>query len=138
MIKQRILILAAVAALTALGADAAIARKHAPAAAKKAAAAEAPPQPTGQLVEYAELEHKVGSEIIVETTLHTVRRGTLIKYTNPAITVQLGADSGSMELTIPRETVRNVSIVLAPAEAPAAAVPAAQTQAAGTGSAKKN
>ena len=135
MIKQRTLILAAVAALSLSCADAALARKPAPAASKPAPAAEqAPSQPTGKLVDYAELEHKVGSEVIVETTLHTVRRGTLIKYTNPAITVQLGADSGSMELTIPRETVRNVSVVLTPA----AAEPTTQTQAAGTGSAKKN
>ena len=139
MIKQNTLTLAAIAALSLCCVDAAFARKHAPAAEKAAPAAEqAPAQPTGKLVDYAELEHKIGSEIIVETTLHTVRRGTLLKYTNPAITVQLGPDNGSMELTIPRETVRNVSVVLAPAQAPAAEQPAPQAQTTGTGSAKKN
>ena len=135
MIKQRILILAAAAALAMLGTDAAFARKPAPAAAKKAAAAEAPPQPTGQLIDYAELEHRIGSEIIVETTFHTVRRGTLIKYTNPGLTIQLGPENGSVEMSIPRETVRNISIVLPAAEPPADAEPA---QAAGAGSAEKN
>ena len=131
MTQHRILTLAAIAALAVAASGAAFAAK--PAASKHAASkqAAAPAQPTGQLVEYTELEHKVGSEIIVETTLHTVRRGTLVKYTNPGLTLQLGPENGSVELSIPRETVRNVSVVLAPG-------PDAAAQPTGTGSADKN
>jgi len=47
----------------------------------------------------------------VETTLDTVRRGKLVRYTNPGLTLQLGPEDGSIELEIPHETVRNVSVV---------------------------
>ena len=151
MIKQRNLILA-IAGIVALGgADSALARKHHPAAAQKSAetaapATEAKPsQPIGKLVEYTELEQRVGSDLVVETTLGTVRRGKLVKYTNPGITIQLGPEHGSVQLSVPRETIRNVSVVLPPAEAPAGeAMPApaatpepAKTQP-GASSAKKN
>lgn len=105
----------------------------APAAQKKAPAkaAAAPAQPIAHVVEYAELEHHVGDTVIVETTFDTVRRGKLVKFTNPGITLQLGPENGSIELDIPHETVRNVSVVAAEAEAPAKAEQDA-------GSAKKN
>jgi hypothetical protein len=145
MLKHRFLTCALAAAPALLGADLALARTPHPAAAasKDAAAQAAKSQPVGKLVEYAELEQRVGSEVVVETTLHTVRRGTLIKWSNPALTLQLGPEHGGVELTIPRETIRNVSIVLAPAggDAPAAepAKPAATPeQKPGAGSAKKN
>ena len=60
-----------------------------------------------------------------------MRRGKLVKYTNPGITLQLGPENGSIELDIPRETVRNVSVV-----ATETAAPAKDDQEAG--SAKKN
>ncbi|HEU4663651.1 MAG TPA: hypothetical protein VFS55_06445 [Dokdonella sp.] len=138
MSKQRSLTLALLVAVALCGADVALARKphHAAVPTKEAAADAKPSQPVGRLVDYAELEQRVGSEIVVETTLHTVRRGTLTKWSNPALTVQLGPEHGGVELTIPRETIRNVSIVLAPAES---AKPAAATeQDTGAGSAKKN
>jgi len=150
MIKQRNLILA-IAGLVALGgADSALARKHHPAAQKAAEtpapAAEAKPsQPIGKLVEYTELEQRVGSDLVVETTLGTVRRGKLVKYTNPGLTIQLGPEHGSVELSVPRETIRNVSVVLPPAEMPAgeampapAATPASAKTQPGASSAKKN
>ena len=99
----------------------------------------------GLLVE--ELEQRVGSDLVVETTLGTVRRGKLLKYTNPGITIQLGPEHGSVELSMPRETISNVSVVLPPAEEatpPAAAAPASATTPApsktqpGASSAKKN
>jgi len=109
----------------AFAAPATAAQKKAPA---KAAA---PAQPIAHVVDYAELEHHVGDTLVVETTLDTVRRGKLVKYTNPGITLQLGPEHGSIELDIPRETVRNVSLVAADA-----AAPAKEDQEAG--SAKKN
>lgn len=149
MLKHRSLTCALVAAVTLLGADIALARNHAVAQKGAPAAAEAakPSQPTGKLVDYAELEQHVGSDIIVETTLHTVRRGKLIKYTNPGLTIQLGPEHGGVELSVPRETVRNVSLVLEPspdeakpadAGQPVDAGKPAQQHDAGTGSAKKN
>jgi hypothetical protein len=143
MIKHRFLTLAIVGALTTLGADMALARAAHPHA-KKTAATEKPAepsQPTGKLVEYTELEQHVGSDIIVETTLGTVRRGKLIKYTNPGLTIELSPEHGSIELSVPRETVRNVSLVLPPPVPATPATPAtttpAQTQP-GSSSAKKN
>ncbi|MBA8883190.1 hypothetical protein [Dokdonella fugitiva] len=147
MLKHRSLTLALMAAVTLLGADVALARKPIHAAQKAAAETAKPSQPTGKLVEYTELEQHVGSDIIVETTLHTVRRGKLIKYTNPGLTIQLGPEHGGVELSVPRETVRNVSLVLEPspdeatpadAGQPADAGKPAQQHDAGTGSAKKN
>jgi hypothetical protein len=153
MIKQRTLTLAVAGLFALAGADSALARKHPRAAAQKPAETAAPAveakasQPTGKLVEYTELEQHVGSDLVVETTLGTVRRGKLIKYTNPGITIQLGPEHGSVELSVPRETISNVSVVLPPAEEatpPAAAAPAPATTPApsntrsGASSAKKN
>ncbi len=96
-------------------------------AAKKAAAA--PAVPTGAPIEYSELEHRIGDHLIVETTLDTVRRGTLIKYTNPTLTLQLGPENGSIELSVPRETIRSLRIIPAAESTP---------QQQGDGSAEKN
>ncbi|WP_395681051.1 hypothetical protein [Dokdonella sp.] len=153
MIKQRTLTLAIAGLFALSAADSALARKHHHAAAQKPAEAVAPAvetkasQPIGKLVEYTELEQRVGSDLVIETTFDTVRRGKLIKYTNPGLTIQLGPEHGSVELTVPRETIRNVSVVLPPAQeaAPAAATapPPATTPAPaktqpGASSAKKN
>jgi hypothetical protein len=149
MIKHRFLILAVAAGVALAGTDAALARKHHPATQKPAGTAapadEAKPsQPIGKLVEYTELEQHVGSDIVVETTLGTVRRGKLVKYTNPGLTIQLGPEHGSVELSVPRETVRNVSLMWPPAEptaTPAAVeqtAPAPANAQSGAGSAKKN
>jgi len=151
MIQQRTITLAVAGLFALAGADSALARKHPHAAAQKPAETAVPAveakasQPTGKLVEYTELEQRVGSDLVIETTLGTVRRGKLLKYTNPGITIQLGPEHGSVELSVPRETISNVSVVLPPAEAPAvepAPAPAAthaptKTQP-GAGSAKKN
>ena len=40
-------------------------------------------KPVGEPVAYDALEHHVGDEIAIETTFNTVRRGKLVKYTNP-------------------------------------------------------
>ena len=72
-----------------------------------------PAKPVGEAVEYESLESRVGQQIVIETTLKTVRRGTLIKYTQPVLTMQLGPESGSIELSVPRETIKTIT-VLAP------------------------
>lgn len=76
----------------------------------------------GHAIEYTDLEQRVGAEIAVETVLGTVRRGTLVKYTNPGLTLQLGPDHGSIELSIPRDTVRSVRLI------DAASTPQPQTE----------
>jgi hypothetical protein len=79
-------------------------------------------------VSYEELEHQIGAEISVETTLNTVRRGTLIKYTNPTLTLKLGPQMGSIDFSVPRDTVRSITLI----------TPAPQPAEPGSDSAKKN
>jgi hypothetical protein len=83
----------------------------------------------GEVVTYKDLERYVGAVIVVDTTFGTTHRGTLIHYTNPALTMRLGPEKGSIELTVPEETVRRATVV-------EPATPAAPDQ--GGGSAKKN
>ena len=71
--------------------------------------------PVGTPAAYDALEHHVGDELVIETTLNTVRRGKLTKYTNPALTIELGPEHGSIELTVPRETVRSIRVLPAAA-----------------------
>lgn len=90
--------------------------------------------PVGAPAAYDALEHHVGDELVIETTLNTVRRGKLIKYTNPALVLQLGLEHGSIELTVPRETVRSIRVLPAAVANPDAAAHSKQ----GSDSAKKN
>ncbi|MBN8728632.1 MAG: hypothetical protein J0H15_13150 [Xanthomonadales bacterium] len=83
-----------------------------PAAALAAPPAKAPaPQVAGEAVAYAELEHRVGATLVIETTHNTVRRGVLVKYTNVGLTIELGPDHGSIELSVPRDTIRSVRVL---------------------------
>jgi hypothetical protein len=97
----------------------------APPAQKKEAT---PAASSARQVNYEELEQQVGAEIAVETTLNTVRRGTLIKYTNPTLTLKLGPQTGSIDFSVPRDTVRSITLI----------TPAPQPAEQGSGSAKKN
>ncbi|HEY0178858.1 MAG TPA: hypothetical protein VGC30_04390, partial [Dokdonella sp.] len=79
-----------------------------------AAAAEAAPsgaRAAGAAVEYAELEHEIGAELAIDTTFNTTRRGVLVKYTNPTLTLRLGPEAGSIDLSVPRDTVRRITIL---------------------------
>lgn len=67
-------------------------------------------------VEYTDLERHVGAQISVQTTNNTVRTGTLLKYTNVTLTMRLGPEAGSIDLTVPRGTVRSVTVTIAPAD----------------------
>lgn len=67
-------------------------------------------------VEYAALERHVGEAIVVHTTNGTVRSGTLLKYTNVNLTVRLGPEAGSIDLTVPRNTVRRAFVTIGMAD----------------------
>ncbi len=122
---------AAPATQSATAGKATAASKSAATSKDAANAKAAPAAPTAHVVEYSELEQHVGDTIIVETTFDTVRRGKLVRYTNPGLALQLGPEDGSIELEVPRETVRNVSVV-----DDVAATPAQEQKA--VDSAKKN
>ena len=110
----------------ALAADALAATKSH--AAPKAKAE--PAKPAGQPIEYAALETRVGETLSIDTTFHTTRTGKLIKWTQPALTLQMGTDAAPIVLTVPKETIQSIMIMT-----PAAAEPAKD---AGTSGAKKN
>lgn len=67
-------------------------------------------------VEYESLENRIGSGLVIETTNDTTRRGTLERYTKVSLSVKLGPDSGSIELAVPRTTIRKVMLEIAPAD----------------------
>lgn len=137
MIKHSYLNLALAAVATVFASTAGFAAaahpKHVAGKSTKTPAADTPAdvaKPAEKAIEYKELEHNIGAELAIETTFNTVRRGTLVKYTNPGLTIQLGPEAGSVQLEVPAETIRRVSIVT---PAPQAATPPQENS-----SAKKN
>ena len=91
----------------------------------------AEPKPAGTPIEYAALETRVGETLSIDTTFHTTRTGKLIKWTQPALTLQIGTDAAPIVLTVPKETIQSI-LIMTP---PPAAEPAKD---AGTSGAKKN
>ena len=69
----------------------------------------------GEVVTYDALEQHVGQDVVIDTTLDTVRRGTLMKYTQPALTIKITPEAGGFELTVPRDTVKKVTVLPQPA-----------------------
>lgn len=67
-------------------------------------------------IPYAELEHRIDSRIVVHTTNQTVRSGILTHYTKVSISLRLGPEVGSIELSIPSTSVRKVLLELGPAD----------------------
>ncbi len=59
----------------------------------------------GREVPYAELEQHIGERIEIRSTYGTVRRGVLTKYTNVELTLRLDFGKGTIELTVPKDTV---------------------------------
>jgi|KBSSwiStaDraftv2_1062776.scaffolds.fasta_scaffold302832_2 hypothetical protein len=97
------------------GAHAVTPAKHAaPPVAAKAAAPAAPKQQY-QEVSYDDLAKYLNQHVVVRTTLHTERSGTLVKYSGTAIDLKL--DTGAT-LGLPRETIRSIGIPIVPADAP--------------------
>lgn len=72
-----------------------------------APAGKAPAPAPAAAVEYSTLEDHVGDTVVIQTTLNTTRSGILRKYTSVVLTIEL--DSG-IELTVPRETIRSISL----------------------------
>jgi len=128
----RALSIALLAATVGIATPAAAAQK-AHAAAKKPAE---PPKPQGQVVEYAELENRVGQTLVIETTFKTTRQGKLLKWTQPTLTLDIGSEGHPTEFTVPKETIRTIT-VLTPAD-PAATPAAEPPKDAGKSGAKKN
>lgn len=73
----------------------------------------------GREIAYTELEHHVGDEIVIQTTFDTTRRGVLTGYTTVSVSMKLGPDAGSIDLTVPKDTVRSVRVI-GPAASPTA------------------
>ncbi len=131
MTQHRFLSYAILAALVALSAGA-LATDALAAGTKSHTAPKAktePAKPAGTPVEYAALETRVGETISIDTTFHTTRTGKLVKWTQPTLTVQVGTDTNPMVLTVPKETIKSITLVT-PAAEPA--------KDAGTSGAKKN
>lgn len=105
------ILLASALALTASNGFAAPAAKPTNAEAAKTAAAA-----NQRAVEYQELEKHVGAKIVIQTTNNTTRTGTLLRYTNVALSVQLGPEAGAIELSVPRNNVRQVYVTIAAAD----------------------
>ena len=111
MIKQQYWNVSMAAAALALVSACALANAKPPVAAATHTKVVEPAEPVGEPVAYDALEHHVGDEIAIETTLNTVRRGKLVKYTNPALTIQLGPENGSIDLSVPRDTIRGIRVL---------------------------
>ena len=65
---------------------------------------------------YPDLENRIGEKRVVHTTNNTVRSGSLVSYSNVTLVVKLGPENGSIELAIPRSTIRKVMIEIGAAD----------------------
>jgi hypothetical protein len=80
--------------------------------AKPLALALATPLPaSGGPIEYADLKKHIGKRVRVETTLHSVRTGVLVRHTDTAVVLRLEGRERGLELTLPRQTVKQVSLI---------------------------
>jgi hypothetical protein len=86
-----------------------------PARASKAVDTKAPAVSLRE-VGYESLETKIGSPLVIRTTNDTTRRGTLLRYTKVSLNLKLGPENGSIDLAIPRDTIRKIMIEIAPAD----------------------
>ena len=64
-----------------------------------------------QDVPFTDLERHLGQVVKVRTK-YTQRAGTLIKYTPAGILIKLSAREGGIELQVPANTVRSVSVLI--------------------------
>lgn len=67
-------------------------------------------------IEYTALEDKVGKKLVISTTNDTTRSGELTRYTKVTLTLQMGPENGSIELSVPRDTIRKILIEIPPAD----------------------
>ncbi|MEZ5462402.1 hypothetical protein [Dokdonella sp.] len=88
----------------------------APAAATKAGKSATANASSLREIEYTALEDKIGAKLVINTTNGTTRSGGLTRYTNVTLTLQLGPENGSIELSVPRDTIRKILIEIPPAD----------------------
>jgi hypothetical protein len=130
MTKRFFLLASLVAAFSLAGATLVPAAHAAGAKARVAADKAEAAKPAGEAVEYANLENRIGETVSIETTYDTTRTGKLIKYTQPALTLDIGSEAHSFELSVPKETIKSIRVIGAAA--------AESDKDAGTSGAKKN
>jgi hypothetical protein len=65
-----------------------------------------------QAVEYKDLERHLGQVVKIRTKFNTQRAGTLVKYTRAGLWLKLSAREGGIELEVPANTVRSVSVLI--------------------------
>jgi hypothetical protein len=94
-----------------------------PPAKSKPVAKPVAPAPTTQKVTYPELQNHIGADVIIHTTMGTLRSGKLSKFTNSAIVVHMPNSSGGYDLEITFNTVKDAAIVIPPPAAPVLATP---------------
>lgn len=68
-------------------------------------------KPLIEVVEYTDLAHAVGEEIIVKTNMHSTRRGILKRYLNTSLKVLVNERGREFVLDIPRSTVTETQVV---------------------------
>lgn len=65
----------------------------------------------GQIVPYEALADMEGRRFEITSIYGTRRRGTLEKFTHAALTLRLGAREGSLRLSMPQRTVREIRLL---------------------------
>jgi hypothetical protein len=63
-------------------------------------------------VPFEELKNRVGQRVIIRTIYNTVRSGVLTAYDNLSLDITTDKAQGGYSLSVPRETIKTVSIML--------------------------
>ena len=101
LVRTLVTVLALGAVAPAFSAAAA-ARRHA------AAPRAAEPAPPKEQIAYENLHGYLGDRITVHTTYHTTRTGTLARFSQAELTLTIETPGGPTELTIPKNTIRDI------------------------------
>jgi hypothetical protein len=120
-LRNTLRIVLAALCLSAVGAIAATP----PAKSKPAPKPVALPVPKTQPVPYAELQNYVGEDVMVHTTMGTLRTGKLSKFTNSAIVLHVPNSSSGFDLEVTFNTFKDAVVIIPPPPAPPAPPPAA-------------
>ncbi len=63
-------------------------------------------------VPFEELKNRIGQRVIIRTVYNTVRSGVLTAYDNTSLDITTDKAQGGFSLSVPRETIKTVSIML--------------------------
>jgi|GEM_PF-5176255 len=63
-------------------------------------------------VPFEELKNRVGQRVIIRTTYNTVRSGLITAYDATSLDITTDKAQGGFSLSVPRETIKTVSIML--------------------------